>query len=40
MTTVLALDQQRKLSRALRAIVGDAAVVDKPDELLVYECDA
>ena len=40
MTTVLALDQQRKLSRALRAIVGDAAVVDTPDELLVYECDA
>lgn len=40
MATVLALEQQRKLARTLRAIVGDAAVVDQPDELLVYECDA
>ena len=24
----------------MRAIVGNDAVVDKPDELLVYECDA
>ena len=40
MASVLAPEQQRKLSRQLRAIVGADAVVDQPDELLVYECDA
>ena len=40
MASVLTPVQQSKLAQQLRAIVGDAAVVDKPDELLVYECDA
>ncbi len=29
-----------ELAKQLRAIVGDGGVVDQPDELLVYECDA
>ena len=40
MATDLEPDQQRELAERLRAIVGNDAVVDKPDELLVYECDA
>ena len=40
MATDLEPDQQRELAERLRAIVGNEAVVDKPDELLVYECDA
>ena len=40
MASVLAPDQQRELTRQLLAIVGPDAVVHKPDELLVYECDA
>lgn len=40
MAHVLAPDEQHKLGQQLRAIVGADAVVDKPDELLVYECDA
>ena len=31
---------QPALGASLREILGDDAVVDKPDELLVYECDA
>ncbi|MSU58283.1 MAG: FAD-binding protein [Pedosphaera sp.] len=40
MASVLTPDQQSELARQLRAILGSDAVVDKPDELLVYECDA
>lgn len=40
MASVLTPPQQSELARQLRALLGDAAVVDKPDELLVYECDA
>jgi hypothetical protein len=40
MASVLTPAQQSQLSQRLRAIVGPEAVVDKPDELLVYECDA
>lgn len=40
MASVLAPERQRDLARQLRAIVGDDAVVDRPDELVVYECDA
>jgi glycolate oxidase len=28
-----------QLEQALRAVVGDSGVIDRPDELLVYECD-
>ena len=40
MAHVLAPEQQRELARQLRGIVGADAVVDQPEELLVYECDA
>src|SRR5437773_9777701 len=40
MASVLTPAQQSDLAQQLRAIVGHDAVVDKPDELLVYECDA
>src|SRR3989442_10284869 len=40
MASALAPAQQSELARQLRAIVGQNAVVDQPDELLVYECDA
>ena len=40
MTSVLAPDRQRELASQLRAILGSDAVVDQPEELLVYECDA
>ena len=40
MASALMPAQQRELATQLRAIAGDDAVVDQPDELLVYECDA
>jgi glycolate oxidase len=40
MASVLTPSQQGELARQLRAILGPDAVVDQPDELLVYECDA
>src|SRR2546426_896132 len=40
MASVLTPVQQSELAQQLRSIVGNDAVVDKPDELLVYECDA
>ena len=40
MATVLTPSQQGALAQQLRVIVGPDAVVDQPDELLVYECDA
>lgn len=40
MASVLTPAQQSELAQKLRAIVGSDAVVDKADELLVYECDA
>jgi len=40
MASVLTPAQQSELSQQLRALLGPDAVVDRPDELLVYECDA
>ena len=40
MASVVTPAQQSDLAQQLRTIVGNDAVVDKPDELLVYECDA
>lgn len=40
MASVLTPAQQGELSQQLRALLGPEAVVDQPDELLVYECDA
>ena len=40
MASVLTPAQHSELAQRLRIIVGNDAVVDKPDELLVYECDA
>lgn len=40
MASVRTPGQQCELAQQLRAIVGEDAVLDKPDELLVYECDA
>lgn len=40
MASVLTPAQQSELSQSLRALLGPEAVVDQPDELLVYECDA
>jgi glycolate oxidase len=40
MPSALTPAQHRELSGQLRTLLGPDAVVDQPDELLVYECDA
>ena len=40
MASELTIQQQRELAEKLRALLGDSAVIDRPEELLVYECDA